>query len=239
MKKPLIGVTLDRQEKGDYSKRPHYAMRVHYFNTIEAAGGMPIALPLNQHLVAEYAGLIDGLISPGGGLQKPADWYVQEPVADPFPASPRLAFDVALMQAMLALKKPLLGICEGMQILSGLSGCKLTRNLPHHCKTVCDHLNEKPLEERAHRVTITPGSKLHTITGKSQFMVNSAHREGVLSTPTGITVAAQADDGVIEAIELENHPFALGVQWHPEMFPTPDTPDFALFQAFITAAQKA
>jgi putative glutamine amidotransferase len=235
--RPKIGITMDWQEKGTFSKRPHHALRDSYFDIIYKAGGLPLAIPHVQNNADEYLAVIDGLVIPGGFFASPDEWYVEE-AKSPYEHSPRLQFDLDMIKGALAKKVPLLGICAGMQLLGGLHGCKMTQDVNKYLSSKIDHLNEKPAEEIAHKVKVTKGTLLESIVGVAEFGVNTAHREALVNVAAGVIVNAVAEDGAIEGIELPEYKFALGVQWHPEFFAKDGDPSFKLFQALVREARK-
>jgi putative glutamine amidotransferase len=236
--RPKIGITLDWQEKGSFSKRPHHALRDSYFQVIEKAGGLPIGIPQLHSGIDEYLKTIEGIVVPGGFFASPSDWYVGENSKSPYEHSPRLQFDLDIITAALAKGLPLLGICAGMQLMGGLKGCKMTNDINKYLNSTVDHLNEKPAEEVAHNVKVTPGTLLESIVGVSEFGVNTAHREAIVTVADGVIINAVAPDGAIEGIELPAYKFALGVQWHPEFFHQENNPSFKLFKALISEAGK-
>lgn len=215
-----IGVTLDIAPSGSFSKRPHYALRVHYFDAVSYTGALPVPVPHLSDRIEDYLDNIDGLLVPGGGFASPKDWY-EEPGADmPYEPSARLQYDLAVIEAALKRDMPVLGICAGMQLMAGLRGCKMTHNVHTRYDTAIDHMNGAPAEEYCHAVHVVSGTLLAEMYGAENAPdVNSAHCEAVVSCPEGVIISATAPDGVIEAIELPQHRFALGVQWHPEFFP--------------------
>lgn len=237
-KRPLIGITLDFQESGSFSTRPHYAVRTIYFAAVEAAGGLPIAIPHLAERVPEYLELIDGLVIPGGTHASPESWYVDPHEPKPYADSPRAAFDVAVVEGALGRDKPLLGICAGMQELACVAGAKMTRNVHKHHQTAIDHLRGRPAEEYAHDVTVEAGTRLAEIVGAGRLEVNTAHQEAVVAVPPTMRVSARSPDGVIEAIELPDRAFALGVQWHPEFFLAAGNPHRKMFEALVAAARR-
>jgi putative glutamine amidotransferase len=93
-----------------------------------------------------------------------------------------------------------------------------------------------PIEHPAHSVMVAEGSLLHRLVGASEIEVNSHHHEGVATIGDGVAATALASDGLVEAIEVQGHPFALGVQWHAEMLGEPGTPDWRIFEGLIRAA---
>ena len=235
-KKPVIGITLDWAKEGSFSQRPHYALREDYFDTVEKAGGVPIGLPYNEKSREEYLALVDGILIPGGTIAKPIEWYEEGTKEPAYAHSPRLVSDIWYTRQALEKKIPFLGICEGMQVMAGVLGCKLTADVHKTFKTDINHARWGKGEEFAHKVKIYKGTKLHSILGVESGETNSLHREGVFNLPEDVVLAATAEDGVIEAIEAKEHPFALGLEWHPEYFSEKPDPDFKILQAFIKTA---
>ncbi|MCP5405321.1 MAG: gamma-glutamyl-gamma-aminobutyrate hydrolase family protein [Pseudomonadaceae bacterium] len=233
--RPVIGITLDWQEHGSFSKRPHYALRDSYFHAVYAAGGLPIAIPYQLESQDAYLDMVGGMIVPGGDYPTPAAWYVKP---NEHPHHPRPDVDIAFIGKMMARKTPLLGICAGMQTLGVASGGKLYLRVKDEHPGCTEHRGTEPTNY-AHSVTVTEGSLLHKLTGQREMQVNSHHNEAVAHVGPAARVVATAPDGVIEAIELVNHPFALGVQWHPEFFMHEGSPDRALFEGLIAAAKSA
>lgn len=237
-KKPVIGITLDWQEEGTFSKRPHYALRQHYFDVIAKAGGIPVGLAYLENTTEDYLSIIDGLLVPGGFFASPPDWYEEAGSTSPYEASPRLAFDLELIEKALEKDIPLLGICAGMQLLGGLFGCKMTPDLHRHYNTRIDHINGAPAEQYCHDITIEKDSFLYKLLGKTTIAVNSAHREAIIKTSSPLTISAKAEDGVIEAIEIPEKRFAVGVQWHPEFFMEDEEPSYELIKQFVKHAAQ-
>lgn len=237
--KPVIGITLDWEEQGSFSERPHYALRAQYFDAVTRAGGVPLGIPYQAGHLVDYIAAIDGLLSPGGRMASPPDWYVDNPNPVPYGASPRLDFEMKLIENALKAGLPVLGICQGMQLLGGLHGCHMTPDVTSHYQTEIEHNGgETPAHKTAHSIAITPDTLLHEITGVTEMEVNTAHREGLVSATEGVVISASAPDGVIEAIEIPERGFALGVQWHPEFFIEEDGPNRRLFAALVEAAAR-
>ncbi|PIR39049.1 MAG: gamma-glutamyl-gamma-aminobutyrate hydrolase [Alphaproteobacteria bacterium CG11_big_fil_rev_8_21_14_0_20_39_49] len=236
--RPSIGITLDWQKEGTFSKRPHHALREHYFNVVEKAGGLPFGIPYAPDRINDYLDKVDGLVIPGGFFESPKKWYISDDGKSPYEPSPRLEFDLALIKSALDRDIPILGICAGMQLMGGLMGCKMTENLQEYYNTDIDHLNKKPAEEVAHYVDIKAGTLLEKITGHSRIDVNTAHREAIVETNDSVIVNCISEDGIIEGIEIPGKRFALGVQWHPEFFSENENPSFKLFKALVTASSE-
>lgn len=229
--RPLIGILLDYEAKGSFSSRPHYALRTAYFDAVWKAGGLPVGLPYLDEARRDYLDAVDGLIVPGGFYPFPAALYKRPD--DGAPEHPRYTFERVLMTDALERDMPTLGICAGMQTMAAARGATMWADIKNELDCAVDHLNGKPAEEAAHTVTIEAGTLLRDIAGAGEIAVNTAHNEALRDVPDGIKVSARAPDGVIEAIELPDRKFALGVQWHPEFFLDDTDPSFRLFQRLV------
>jgi putative glutamine amidotransferase len=233
--KPLIGVTLDSEEAGGWSRLPWYALRQNYFGAVIAAGGLPVALPHDAALAESYLDELDGLLVTGGAFDvDPALWGGGKPHPKVTLKPGRTDFELAATRAALARDKPVLGICGGQQLLAVALGGTLIQHIPDEVPGALPHEQPNPRTEPGHEVAIAPGSRLAAIVGAARMAVNSAHHQAV-ATPGEAVVNALAPDGVIEGIESRAHRFALGVQWHPEY--AVDPRDSAIFSAFLAACR--
>lgn len=233
--RPVIGIVLDWQESGSFSKRPHYALREAYFQSVYKAGGIPFGIPYIPSSVDEYLSKINGLIVPGGFYRFKDEWY-EKSGNNNYDETPRVDFDIEIIKKALKKDMPVLGICAGMQIMACVFGGKLISDISAYINTEIDHLHEKPAEQVAHRIIVKEKSKLAAITGKHEFSVNTSHKEAVVSVPDNIEISALAEDGIVEAIELKDHKFAIGVQWHPEYLAAEE--DILILKEFIKQAGK-
>jgi putative glutamine amidotransferase len=235
--KPIIGITLDSEEPGGYSLYPWYALRKNYFETIAKNGGVPIALPHFPELAQEYLNLIDGVIITGGAFDIGPEYYGEEILSDTVTTKPkRTLFELALINLALKTNKPILGICGGEQLLNVALGGSLIQHIPDTITNALEHEQPMPKDVPWHQINIISGSLLHQITGVLEMQVNSTHHQAVKALGKNITTSAVAPDGVIEAIEYREHPFCLGVQWHPEYGISEY--DNKIIQSFIEAAKQ-
>jgi putative glutamine amidotransferase len=236
MSRPIvIGLTLDSEPPGGYSKFPWYALRQNYCSAVIRAGGVPILLPHEPEQAAVHLGLIDGLIVTGGAFDvDPALFGAETRHASVTTKDRRTAFELAITLGCLAADKPVLGICGGQQLLNVALGGTLVQHIPHEIADALAHEQPNPRDEPGHVVRIAPGTLLHRITGAGEIAVNSAHHQAVKAVGRDIVVDAVAPDGVIEGIEAPGRRFCLGVQWHPEFAIT--EADDAIFRAFVDAA---
>jgi len=147
----------------------------------------------------------DALLLPGGGDIAP--WRMgAEPGMAAAVDEARDEVELALLAHFLREKKPVLGVCRGVQVLNAALGGDLYQHVEgHNCIDGAD---------RAHRVTTLPGSRMARLYGGA-MTVNSAHHQALKRLGRGLYVTQWAPDGVIEAVEHEALPI-WGVQWHPE-----------------------
>ncbi len=235
-RRPLIGLTLDCEAAGGWSRLPWYALRQNYFSAVAAAGGLPVALPHEPALALEYLDRLDGLLVTGGAFDvDPALW--SDP---PLPPHPRLVlkpgrtdFELAATRAALARDMPVLGICGGQQLLAVALGASLYQHIPDEAPSPIAHEQPNPRTEPGHAVEIAPGTLLARLTGCLSMAVNSAHHQAVREAGPGLVVNARAPDGLIEGIEAPARRFALGVQWHPEYAVDPADP--RIIRGFVEA----
>ncbi|HVA12194.1 MAG TPA: gamma-glutamyl-gamma-aminobutyrate hydrolase family protein [Stellaceae bacterium] len=237
MAQPVIGLTLDSEPPGGYSKtHPWYALRENYCSAVSAAGGLPILLPHEPEHAQAYLGLISGLVVTGGAFDvDPALFGAASRHASVTTKDRRTRFEFAITQGALQADKPVLGICGGQQLLNVVLGGTLIQHIPDEVPNALAHEQPNPRTEPGHKVAIAQGSLLHRITQSDELAVNSAHHQAVKDVAPGMVIDATAPDGVIEGIEDPRQRFCIGVQWHPEYGLSAG--DKRLFAAFIAACR--
>ncbi len=234
-KVPVVGVTLDSEQPGGYSKYPWYALRQNYAEAIVAVGGLPIALPHHPDLAGAYLDQIDALVVTGGAFDVDPGLYGDgNRHATVTLKEGRTAAELSLTKGAMARGKPVLGICGGEQLLAVALGGTLIQHIPDAIPSALEHEQLNPRHESGHAVALTPGTVLHRIVAASEMRVNSAHHQAVRTPGRGV-INAIAPDGVIEGIEDPAHQFCIGVQWHPEYFIDPG--DRRIFDALIAACR--
>ena len=237
MAQPVIGLTLDSEPPGGYSKtHPWYAIRENYCTAVVEAGGLPILLPHEPEQAAAYLGLLGGLIVTGGAFDvDPALFGASSRHASVTTKDRRTAFELAVTKGALQADKPVFGICGGQQLLNVVLGGTLIQHIPDEIDGALAHEQPNPRTEPGHTVQIERGTLLHRVTQSDTLAVNSAHHQAVKDVAPGIIIDARAPDGVIEGIEDPRKRFCIGVQWHPEYGLSPG--DKRLFAAFIAACR--
>jgi putative glutamine amidotransferase len=183
-----------------------------------------------------YDGL-DALLLSGGKDVHPI--HYDEPLHQKSnPAFPeRDEMELTLSRWVVDDGKPLLAICRGIQVLNVALGGSLYQDIGDQVPGASRHAwhDGHPRDHLPHRVAINAGSRLASIVGATSLPVNSLHHQAIKSVASGLIVVAQAPDGIIEAAEVEGHPFALSVQWHPEELTGGDARARKLFEALVHA----
>ena len=232
--RPLIGIPPVHADRGRPSPgRALAVLDLRYARAVEAVGGTPVCLPLQQE-VAELVDRLDGLLVPGGGDFLPERSY---PPGVEFDAtSPdQLEFDGHVLGHALERGIPVLGVCYGMQLLAVHHGGRLHYDIATDLPAAAAHRLPEP--EGRHALRIEPGTRLAEILAGDGVAVNSRHHQAVAEPGAGLRVSARARDGVIEAIEATAGPFCVGVQWHPERMEPAHLA--RLFGAFVRACGRA
>ncbi|HZS11009.1 MAG TPA: gamma-glutamyl-gamma-aminobutyrate hydrolase family protein [Nitrospirales bacterium] len=246
--KPVIGVTPDfnagdRPDMG--GAEPTYFLRARYVRAIEDAGGVPLILPLagDGRVRRTLLDGIDGLLLTGSGPDLPPKLYGERQRVPFKVVSPvRYEFELEIARLAADCGVPLLGICGGMQALNVSLGGSLVQDIPTQLATPIPHRQSPPATRQTHAVTVVPRTRLRRVTGRDRILVNSSHHQAVKDVAKPLVVSAVAPDGVIEAIEagpsLRDHPFLLGVQWHPEFLYQRYPTHRRLFRALVDAARR-
>ncbi|MBM3511217.1 MAG: gamma-glutamyl-gamma-aminobutyrate hydrolase family protein [Alphaproteobacteria bacterium] len=235
MSRPLIGITLDSEAPGGYSKFPWYALRQNYCDAVADAGGVPVLLPHGGD-GSTYAERIQGLVVSGGDFDVDPALFgdaAKHPTVKT--KEGRTDFEIEVTRAALGRDLPVLGICGGQQLLNVILGGTLIQHIPDTVVDALAHEQPNPRNEPGHTVRIMADTLLHRVVGALDLAVNSAHHQAAREVGPGVIVDALAPDGVIEGIEDPRYRFCLGVQWHPEFVLSAG--DRRLFVAFVDAAR--
>lgn len=226
---PLIGIPTRTRITGSGAAADE--MRRAYAQAVAGVGGVPVLLPAVGDPLAAFPALA-GVLLAGGCDIDPRHYgeAAHEHLGDVDPD--RDTWELALARACLAHGIPVLGLCRGHQVLTVASGGTLWQDLPSQFPSAVRHQGD---DEPTHPVTVVRGTRLAEFVGENPT-VNSRHHQAAQRLGPGWVVSAQAPDGVIEGIELSGHPFALGVQWHPEDLQAHE-PHRRLLAGFVAAAQ--
>lgn len=246
MGRPRIGLTLDADEAG-----ARYQLGRAYADAVAEAGGLPLLLPHLPALAGEVLGALDGLVVTGGAFDVPPALYgeARRPGCGPEKAE-RTGAELALLTTALAAGVPVLGVCGGMQLLAVARGGALYQDLGADRAPdgawpeapggpAVQHEQPPPKDRPTHVVSVRPGTRLAALVGEGALLVNSTHHQGVRLAGAGVVVSAAAPDGLIEALEVGDHPFALGVQWHPEAAARHEPRHAAIYRGLVAACRRA
>lgn len=230
--RPLIAINGCLQP----GETPKAELRLPYAEAVLRAGGIPVALPPvgGPQDILQLLRRVDGLLLGGGddfdtgriGLGPTHEAAVLTPAA-------KQDWDFVLARAAIAERVPTLGICYGMQLLGLAEGARMHQHLPEDRPDVGDHTRNT-----IHRVRLASGTKLAELVGVESLDVVSRHHQALSEVAPPWRVCASDPAGLVEAIEREEHPFAFGCQWHPELSPE-GSPHDRLFRGLIDAAAFA
>jgi putative glutamine amidotransferase len=232
--RPRIGISLDTDET-----LARYELKRTYVEAVLGAGGLPILVPFVAPAEAdEYLALLDGLVLSGGGFDVPPALYGEQLRSTCGPLVPeRTDTELRLLRGALAAGLPVLGVCGGMQLLDVALGGSLHQDLPADVG-IHGHQQPPPKDVPSHDVEVVVGTRLAALVGAGRLRVNSTHHQAVKAVAPGLVVSARAPDGVVEGIELPDHPFALGIQWHPESALRHEPRHAALYRGLVVAAAE-
>lgn len=230
--RPLIGVS-----PSCVGGRPTVSGR--YLDALWGAGGLGVMLPYTDDPAKweAYAALFDGFLFSGGVDIDPARYGESIAMRGAHGSleidRARDAFEAGLFAAVYPTGKPILGICRGVQVINVFLGGSLHQHVEGHAQAT-------PREVREQAIEVEKGSLLDRICGKKSLMVNSFHHQAVKDVAPALAVDARAADGCIEALHAPDHPFLLGVQFHPEIYcGLPDDDHAAaIFEAFLAACGR-
>ncbi len=240
--KPRIAMVCHRGLKHSDETIIPDSMSPAYVTSVVKAGGLPYLIPLDfpSEELPALRGQFDGLILIGGGDVETARYGGDESI--PVGGVHSIRDEVELLLAKLAFETdwPVLGICRGEQVMNIAAGGTLYTDIPtEYGRQRFNHAQpfETPRDALIHDDLINPGTRLQSILGMDRIAVNSFHHQAVRNVGAGFVISAYSEDGIPEAIERPAHPFALGVQWHPECLQSYDD-HMKIFRAFIDACRK-
>ncbi len=244
--RPLIGVTtqtLHAIEGIPQALPASWVMNQRYVHAVMAAGGVPVLVPLlaeDPATLHEIYRRLDGVLVPGGIDVDPAYYRSGRHALLGRLDPARDTTEVVLTRWAIRDRKPFLGLCRGLQVLNVATGGTLWQDLTAERPDSIKHdyfPNEGwERDHLAHAVNVLRPSRLGDAIGSARTPVNSMHHQGIKELGFGLAATAWAEDGLVEAAELPDQ-YAVGVQWHPEMFSPGAAGVGNLFASFVDAAR--
>lgn len=241
MSKPLIGITTGGRSEG-YIKSRHYreffSTPAPYVDAVTRAGGIPLLTPSAVTDWDQLLPVLHGIVVTGGTDVDPAEYGGNRRHPNVLPADrERDRSELALARRLLEEREtPTLCICRGLQVLNVAAGGTLYEHIPD-IRDDDIHRDEAGLWAMQD-VHVEPDSLTAEVMGKTALETSSGHHQAVRALGVGLRVVAEAEDGIIEALESPDHPWLIAVQWHPEVTAAHDKSQQALFDALIAKARQ-
>ena len=240
MQQPII-LTAGGEEKT--GTRRFFANRA-YDNAVENAGGVLVTIgrPKEEQVIRSLLETADGLLLMGGHDMCP-EYYNEKNTHCKNIDRERDDLEVLLIKHAHEMKKPILAICRGLQVMNVAFGGSLYQDISKEMENGGEHDFHKDVsgvdrarDFPAHEIQIVSETLLHKLAASQMQTVNSLHHQGIKKLGQSLVASAHSPDGLIEAVEIENYDYGLGVQWHPEELG--DDASRKIFSAFIEAAKK-
>lgn len=236
MNKPIIGLTPSHNTDND-----DLSMRPSYIRALEAAGAIPLILPLeitNDDLY-QLSMLCQGFLFTGGPDPHPFLWGEEIHKNCGSISVKRDHLELTLLSIAMEQKKPLLGICRGAQVINIGLGGDIYQDISSQHPSEFPIAHKQPLyyTSPSHHVTVNPGTILADLAAATKIAVNSSHHQAIRKLAPGLIAGGIAPDGIIEEIEIPGYPFLVGVQWHPEYLWETDDTARNLFLRFVNACK--
>jgi putative glutamine amidotransferase len=238
MSRPLIGITTRIGKDAD--GHPTVVLQHSYVNAVTGAGGVAIPIPCNlpAAILQDLYSRLDGILFSGGG----------DVSLDHFEGAPHPRIDgvdlmrdsaeLALARSAVEQGKPMLGICRGAQLLNVALGGTLYTHLRDQLPNALDHDYPGNLRRTlVHPVNVDESSRSAEIFGETLLNVNSLHHQGLKDIAPVLRAVGHSSDGLVEVVEMPDHPYALAVQWHPEWLTNQPSMQ-RLFRSLVEAAEK-
>lgn len=226
----IVGVTIDYRKntksENDYTHTSFYALRDNYISSFQKTckkyGVTVVPIPLDKTMIKEYTNMFDGIVFTGNLYDVDPKLYGQKKLNDTVNLDDTLKtdFEIELFKSYYKTNKPIFGICGGYQMMNVVLGGELYQDIPSQIDNPLTHSADA--KSCAHKISISQKdgifAKALTQSKESEkkLCVNSSHHQAISKISQMLDIAAISPDGIIEGYQAKNHPFLIGVQWHPE-----------------------
>jgi putative glutamine amidotransferase len=240
MSKPRILIPTPIQDKD----KLRFTMRATYVNSVIAAGGVPLCVPtaLDEQSLRAIYDTCQGVLLTGGDDVDPATFGEPKHEKTGGIDLQRDAAEFLLTRWAVEDDKPTFAICRGIQAMNVALGGSLIQDIPSQWKNAQNHDGNyygPSRDDIHHTVCVEPGTKLAEMLGAGDVGTNSFHHQALKRVADGLMVTARSKDGVIEAVEMPNKRFLVGVQWHPEEMAATRENMMQLFRHFVASTVVA
>ena len=235
---PIIGISTNllTVESGILTGSERLYVNRDYVTSLIKAGAAPMMLPIVPELsqIHRLIDCVDGLLLSGGQDVHPHHYgedpeqFLEQVLLE------RDLFEIEALKYAFSQKKPIFGICRGLQLINVAFGGTLYQDIAkQHSGKVIQHLQKAKKDESSHMVDLIKGSWFGDLFSDETLFTNSFHHQAIKKIATNFEVSAKARDGIIEAIEHTGDEFVFAVQWHPEMMTENNSQMQKMFSAFV------
>ena len=242
--RPSIATTTTSYEGSEY-RTPQIMLGSPYLRALEEAGGTPLLVTPahDEESIARILDVADALVLTGGEDVDPSLYGQQAHEKLSTVNRSRDRMEIAALRGALERGMPVLAICRGVQLLNVALGGTLFQDLPSQRAEGVIHEQAAPITERWHAGRVAEDSRLAEIFGTIDLFINSFHHQGINLLSPELKPVVWAEDGLVEGVEARDHPWVIGVQWHPERGEAESpgdrrSPDKRLLYAFVEAARE-
>ena len=248
LRRPSIGVTTQTLHSIDHipSGLPQsWVMNQRYLMAVSVVGAVPIMVPLyddDLDTLREIYDRLDAVLLPGGVDMNPTSYGEQKTELCGALDPSRDRVELQLVRWAISDKKPVLGLCRGLQVINVAMGGTLWQDIAAQVDGAIKHDYFPTMgfdrDHLAHPVEIAAGSRMRDLLEEPTAHVNSMHHQGIKLLAPALVASAVAPDGLIEGVESADDHFLVGVQWHPEMLEMQDPHERHLFGEFVHAGRE-
>jgi len=211
-----------------------------YSDAIIKSGGLPVIIPYteDEKSLSEYTETCDGFLFSGGCDIEPARFGEETKDTCASIQKNRDALEFSLFKRAFEAKKPIMGICRGIQVINVALGGTLYQDIPSEIPSEIPHRQTEPKFLPSHDVSIISDTPLMELIGKERMTANSFHHQAIKALGEGLEVMALAEDGIIEAVFHTSESYIRGYQWHPERLFSKNEDNRILFEDFINRCKR-